>query len=305
MAYEPDPQRLLRLFLCHSSKDREAVRSLYLRLRSAGIAAWLDKEDLLPGQDWHLEIKKAINNADVVLVCLSCDSVSKSGFVQKEIKYALDVADQQPEGEIFIIPIKLEECNVPNQLSRWQWVDMVDEKGYEKLITALYHRANSLGIKIRDKGFGEINNSQPCQLLDSISNLKKILGNSLSLRNIQLEIRIDPFLVVDVPLVVLTFALANLVANAKDVLDKGGVIRIESEEIEDWVYCHVIDDGPGIHSSIRDKVLNQIIKTEKRDSYGVGLYFTSQSLRLYGGEIVLSGTDDKGTKFSIQLPKSA
>src|SRR5205085_10692836 len=132
MAYEPDPQRLLRLFLCHSSKDREAVRSLYLRLRSAGIAAWLDKEDLLPGQDWHLEIKKAINNADVVLVCLSCDSVSKSGFVQKEIKYALDVADQQPEGEIFIIPIKLEECNVPSQLSRWQWVDMVDEKGYEK-----------------------------------------------------------------------------------------------------------------------------------------------------------------------------
>ena len=45
----------------------------------------------------------------------------KSQYIQKEIKFALDVADEQPEGTIFLIPTKLEECDVPERLSQWQW----------------------------------------------------------------------------------------------------------------------------------------------------------------------------------------
>jgi hypothetical protein len=66
--------------------------------------------------------------------------------VQKEIKFALDVADEQPEGAIFIIPVKLEECDVPDRLSHWHWVSLDAIKGYEKLVAALNHRANDLEI---------------------------------------------------------------------------------------------------------------------------------------------------------------
>lgn len=139
------PSRALRVFLCHSSGDKQAVRELHRRLRGEGVDPWLDEENLLPGQDWHQEITKAVRNSDVVIVCLSCGSINKSGYVQKEIKFALDVADEQPEGAIYIIPLKLDECDVPDRLSRWHWVNFFEEQGYERLLKSLRLRANSLG----------------------------------------------------------------------------------------------------------------------------------------------------------------
>ena len=145
---EPPPQRRLRAFLGHSSIDKPAVRSLYHRLRSEGIDVWIDEEDLFPGQDWQHEIRKEVQEADVVIVCVSEDSVSKTGFIQQEIKFALDVADQRPEDSIYIIPLKLEECVVPERLKRWHWVNFYDEKGYERLLRALKATANRLGINL-------------------------------------------------------------------------------------------------------------------------------------------------------------
>jgi len=142
------PTRLLRVFLCHSSADKPAVRDLYQRLLADGADPWLDEEKILPGQDWELEIKKAVRESDAVIVCLTHGSVTREGFVQKEIKEALDVADQKPEGTIFVIPLKLEECIVPDRLRRWQWVNLFEQRGYEKLMCALWARASALGIEV-------------------------------------------------------------------------------------------------------------------------------------------------------------
>lgn len=48
----------LKAFLCHASGDKPEVLQLYKRLVAEGIDAWLDKEKLLPGQDWRLEIPR-------------------------------------------------------------------------------------------------------------------------------------------------------------------------------------------------------------------------------------------------------
>jgi formylglycine-generating enzyme required for sulfatase activity len=143
---DSDTVRPLRVFLCHASADKPAVRELYQRLRADGISAWLDEENLLPGQDWQLEIPKAVRESDAVIVCLSKGSINKAGYVQKEIKFALDVADEQPEGIIFLIPLKLEECDVPERLGRWQWVNLFSPNGYERLMRALRVRASGLGL---------------------------------------------------------------------------------------------------------------------------------------------------------------
>lgn len=140
------PPRSLRVFLCHSSGDKPAVRDLYHRLQNDGIKPWLDEEDLLPGQDWQQEIPKAVRASDIVIVCLSRAAITKAGYVQKEIKYALDVADEQPESTIFIIPLRLEECDVPERLSRWQWVNLFEKTGYARLIRSLRLQADLLGV---------------------------------------------------------------------------------------------------------------------------------------------------------------
>src|SRR4051794_29605167 len=119
----PDSHQPLA-FLCHSSGDKPAIRQLYWQLRRDGVRCWFDEEDLRPGQDWDYEIRKAIRASRYVLACLSNTSIAKSGYIQKEIVFALDVADEQPEGAAYIIPVRLEPCEVPLRLSRWQWVNL-------------------------------------------------------------------------------------------------------------------------------------------------------------------------------------
>jgi hypothetical protein len=138
--------RRLRVFLCHSKDDKERVRKLYLRLLSLGCQPWLDDESLLPGQDWDSEIRKAIRSSHVFVACLSSGSVTKRGYVQKEIRFALDVAGEIPEDDIFIIPIKLDPCDAPESLSKWQWLEAYKD-GYGRLITSLAQQTAKLGLE--------------------------------------------------------------------------------------------------------------------------------------------------------------
>ncbi len=150
-----DEKRTLKVFLCHASGDKPQVRNLYKRLSTEGVDAWLDQEKLLPGQDWRVEIPRAVQEADVVVVCLSNKSITKEGYIQKEIKFALDSADEKPDGTIFLIPARLEDCPVPEKLSRWQWVDLFEDNGYLKLLSSLKLRADKVGAVISPASYQE------------------------------------------------------------------------------------------------------------------------------------------------------
>ncbi|MBK6792733.1 MAG: toll/interleukin-1 receptor domain-containing protein [Anaerolineales bacterium] len=138
------PKRPLKVFLCHAHADRDPVRALWTRLTNDGVDAWLDKEKLLPGQDWELEIKKAVRETDLVIVCLS-KQFNQAGFRQKEVKLALDTAMEKSDGEIFIVPARLEECDTLESLRRWHWVDLFEDNGYKKLTQTLSLRAEKVG----------------------------------------------------------------------------------------------------------------------------------------------------------------
>jgi hypothetical protein len=157
----PESKRPLKVFLCHAHADRGTVSDLYTRLRKEGVDAWLDKKKLLPGQDWEYEIRKAVRESDVVVVCLS-RQFSLDGFRQKEVRIALDTAMEKPEGEIFIIPARLEECETLPSLSKWHWVDLFEEKeGYHNLILALRIRADSIGATLRIRKGGQSTAPRP------------------------------------------------------------------------------------------------------------------------------------------------
>jgi hypothetical protein len=140
----PETKRPLKVFLCHASADKPKVHELYRDLRKRGIKPWLDKEDLLPGQEWDVEIDKALGSSDAIIICLTKNSVDKEGYIQREIKFALDKALEMPEGRIFLIPLRFEECEVPFRLARYQWVDLFEPSGFSKLMRALRYRASQL-----------------------------------------------------------------------------------------------------------------------------------------------------------------
>jgi hypothetical protein len=118
-----ESKRQLRVFLCHASADKPVVRDLYRRLVRDGVDVWMDEVRLLPGMDWKLEIPRVVQKADAIIICLSSQSVTKEGYVQKEIRFALDTADEKPDGTIYILPVRLDACEIPSRLARWQWVD--------------------------------------------------------------------------------------------------------------------------------------------------------------------------------------
>jgi hypothetical protein len=131
------PANKLRLFLCHSGSALDKVQRLYERLKGDGYQPWLAEEDLLPGQDWKREIPRAVKRSEAVLICLSKDFAGKAGHFQKETRLALDTAQEQPEGTIFVIPVRLEESDIPESLQDLTSVNLFEANGYSRLLKAL------------------------------------------------------------------------------------------------------------------------------------------------------------------------
>ena len=124
-------------FLCHADEDKPFVETTASRLLQDGVLTWLDKKDLLPGDDWRAVIEDALEPADFVVVFLSSASVSKRGFVQREVRYALEQMQERPLGSRYIIPILVDECDPPRELRNIQWAKCWDDGWYEKLLRVL------------------------------------------------------------------------------------------------------------------------------------------------------------------------
>jgi len=127
----------LQIFLLYARSDKEAVRRLYQRITKDGARVWLDQERILPGQNWQSEIHKALHSSDIVIVCLSRQFNKQGGYRHEELRLALEKANSLPESDIFIIPARLEKCDTPEPLRRWQCVDLFEADGYKKLLSAL------------------------------------------------------------------------------------------------------------------------------------------------------------------------
>jgi len=141
-------------FLCYAKENSTGVREFRERLKAeAWIDPWFDEEDILPGQMWEERVTEAVHNSHAVIIFLSSIAVRTEGFFHKELKLALDAATEKPDGTIFIIPIRLDDCDVPERLMPYQYVDYFGDEAhkdsvYSSLIAALKVRAENLGIKM-------------------------------------------------------------------------------------------------------------------------------------------------------------
>lgn len=155
----PSTIRQLRVFLCHASQDKSIVRELQQRLADEGwIDPWLDEKKLHPGEDWRVSIEEAVESSDSIVICLSNNSVDKEGFVQKELRYAREIALEKPEGTIFLIPLRLEDCDVPRGLRFFQWADYFGEKkeqNYTELLDSFSIRRQQIVRREQERALRE------------------------------------------------------------------------------------------------------------------------------------------------------
>ena len=114
-----------RVFICYAREDMATAKRLYQDLRRPGIRPWMDTEDLQPGQQWKEIITYELQRSDFVLVLLSSHSLTKRGYIRKELNNALDLVEQCPPDRSFLIPVRLEACEPKEeQLRQIQWCDL-------------------------------------------------------------------------------------------------------------------------------------------------------------------------------------
>lgn len=133
--FQPDAKP--RVFLAYAAEDAARVEQMYDQLERAGFAPWMDRRKLLPGQNWPRAIEGAIETADFFVACFSKSSVRKRGNFQSELRYALDCARLAPVDDVFLIPVRLDECRLPEEIRRrWHYVDLFPgfEEGVKKLV---------------------------------------------------------------------------------------------------------------------------------------------------------------------------
>ncbi len=133
------------IFLSYASTDRELVLPIHAELERVGLNVWIDHKRLLPGQNWDFEINKALSNADLIILFLSKNAVSRRGYLQREVKYAIDKMKEKLDDDVFIIPVKLDDCDVPESLSHLQFISHDDPEFFAKVsasVGAQFERLN-------------------------------------------------------------------------------------------------------------------------------------------------------------------
>ena len=134
------------VFLAYAQEDRAKVKKLFRGLETVGVNPWMDYQTLLPGQNWPRAIERIIEVSDFVLGCFSRKSVSKRGQFQSELAFALNVATRFPQDEVFFIPVRLDDCELPRRISNTtHYIDLFPDwnSGLRKLISTLRRKKRS------------------------------------------------------------------------------------------------------------------------------------------------------------------
>ena len=133
-----------KVFIAYAHEDAVSAERLFDGLAQNGFDPWMDRRKLLPGQNWPRAIQYALETSDFVLTCFSTNSVGKRGGFQAEIRYALDCGSRVPIDDVFLIPVRLDECRVPTRIQREvQWVDMFPswKKGFQKVVRIMRQKS--------------------------------------------------------------------------------------------------------------------------------------------------------------------
>ena len=122
------------VFLSYAKEDRRKVTPVYRALKLAGFNPWMDAPprpwhlDGIPvTADWDAEIRRHMSESDLVLIFLSRRSIEKKGYFQREYRLALSLAAEHPPTSLYLFPVMLEPCEVPDvtvdtvSLRRFQW----------------------------------------------------------------------------------------------------------------------------------------------------------------------------------------
>lgn len=137
-----------QVFISYANADQQRVIPFFESLEKDGFNVWLDCKKLKPGQNWDFEIKRALEKSSLVIAFLSETSIGRRGYVQRELKAALDKLNEKLIDDIYIIPILLDEhLSIPEQLKGIQCIPANKPDCLQQVKDALTYQLGRLGLE--------------------------------------------------------------------------------------------------------------------------------------------------------------
>jgi hypothetical protein len=103
------------VFVSYIHDDSAQVDRLCGDLENAGVRTWRDVDRLLPGDDWKIAIRRAIENGTGFIACFSRKSEDRSSsYMREELTLAIEQLRQRPADSGWFIPVLLSDVNIPD-----------------------------------------------------------------------------------------------------------------------------------------------------------------------------------------------
>jgi signal transduction histidine kinase len=159
---------------------------------------------------------------------------------------------------------------------------------------------------------GETQEKKDVQLKGLVEEIFHCLGRDFAKDGITVDVQISEGLKVWAVPVQIQQVLMNLILNARDaMLPGGGILTIKAQDAADAVGIEVADTGCGIEEANLERIFEAFFTTKiggkespsRQSASGLGLAFCKKIVDAHNGCISVESEPDKGTRFSITLPK--
>lgn len=103
------------VFVSYVRENQNVIDRICNHLKKNNIPYWLDREKIDPGKNWKTSIRNAIKKGSMFIACFSIESINKQESVMnEEISLAIDILRLKQFDSGWIIPLKLNECDIPD-----------------------------------------------------------------------------------------------------------------------------------------------------------------------------------------------
>lgn len=174
--------------------------------------------------------------------------------------------------------------------------------GYLDVLNEEVERLNSIVVDYLFAVKPLDTNLEPSDINKVVEDLVEFIHYELEEQGITLQLDLDknlPWLSLDDKL--MKQVLLNLVKNASAAMEKGGTLKISSENREGNAVIKVSDSGTGIPEELKSKIFEPYFTT-KDTGTGLGLTLVYKIIKEHGGDIELISREGEGTTFEIFLP---
>jgi signal transduction histidine kinase/streptogramin lyase len=151
-------------------------------------------------------------------------------------------------------------------------------------------------------------NPEKIELKSMIKEVTGLMNGTAEAKNIDFEMQLaENAVAVQADRQMVNTILRNLIGNGVKFTNNGGKVRIISEAINELVKIHVVDNGIGMTSEVKDNLFRIDINysmpgTNNEIGTGLGLILVKEFVEKHGGTIDVESEPGKGSAFHFTLP---